>query len=276
MFKKLALIAGLAAPVWHGAQAAEISPEVKRVALPDVAEVVVNHSCPGVTGDMVRPIMATHTVPEYPVSAVGRKAEGTTTLKVIIGQDGGVKMVMVAGSTATALLDDAAVNHIAKYWRWEKLPAACEKTEVSAKVSVNWSVSDQLMGDLWATAAGSGAVIVHVVEPGKYPKDALQRQYAGIATVAVFVSEIGMVERVAVAKTSGHSVLDNDAQEIARMRKWEPMKMDGKAVGAVALMMVWYNLPGKVNLSKEEIELFMNLLAGRGPPGFMTGTGVPP
>jgi protein TonB len=65
--------------------------------------------------------------------AKARGYQGRTLLKVLVGQDGRVKEIAVASSSGYALLDEAAVNAVAK-WLFE--PARRGHTPVAMWVEV--------------------------------------------------------------------------------------------------------------------------------------------
>jgi TonB family protein len=232
---------------------------------PESSEIATNNICPGFASSVVRPLGTTHTPPPYPSEAIGKSLQGISTLKVILSQDGGVKDVHVVESSAASLLDSTAIEHIAKIWRWEALPEACKKTEVSVSVKIDWSLSEVPgIRNLAVEALLGHALITVVVDGNNYPKEPLRRGESGMVAVAAFISPGGEVTRTKILSTSGYASLDNDALNVVKSRTWQPAKMGGKPVGTVTAMMVWYNLPGKPALTADQIEQLMNILGGLG------------
>jgi periplasmic protein TonB len=73
--------------------------------------------------------------PPYPQSALRAEVEGTVRLRIIIGIDGKVKSATVAKSSGTAALDEAAVAHALRKWRFT--PASSDGTPIEDTREIN-------------------------------------------------------------------------------------------------------------------------------------------
>jgi len=78
----------------------------------------------------LRAFPGTHTYPEYPLWSTLWGDQGRTVLRVTVGIDGVPIAVGVSKSNATSVLDDAAVSHVKKFWRWRpQTDPACMKSQ---------------------------------------------------------------------------------------------------------------------------------------------------
>ncbi|HEV2652756.1 MAG TPA: energy transducer TonB [Rhizomicrobium sp.] len=87
---------------------------------------------PVVPPTLPRAVAGTHTQPAYPDVARRLNEQGTVHLNIAVGSDGRVGQVVVTQTSGSDRLDQAAVNWIARYWRYE--PATREGKPVGAVV----------------------------------------------------------------------------------------------------------------------------------------------
>jgi protein TonB len=85
---------------------------------------------PGIPSTALQGVTNTHTIPPYPPSAIRGGIQGTVTLRLEIGTDGSVADAVVAESSGSAVLDDAAVAWVKSHWRYR--PATQNGTAVAS------------------------------------------------------------------------------------------------------------------------------------------------
>ncbi|CAN5235014.1 hypothetical protein BH09BAC1_BH09BAC1_21310 [soil metagenome] len=77
----------------------------------------------------------------------------------------------------------------------------------------------------------------------QYPPEASKNKQQGTTYINIVITEDGSISNVAVARSSGHEILDKAAMEhIAAMPKWKPGTQAGKPVR------VQYTIPIKFKL----------------------------
>lgn len=82
------------------------------------------------------PIPSTHTMIPYPKISERMGERGGSRFAITIGEDGAATAVSITSSSGSRRLDDAAVAHIARNYRWEPVPAGCNTKPV--ELIVNW------------------------------------------------------------------------------------------------------------------------------------------
>ncbi|MFO0912625.1 MAG: energy transducer TonB [Pirellulales bacterium] len=78
--------------------------------------------------------------------------------------------------------------------------------------------------------------------PPKYPAEAVRRKLQGTVTLRLVIDELGAVTQVEVARTSGHSLLDDAA--VSAVRHWHavPATHGGRHVSATELLPIRFRL----------------------------------
>ncbi|HEX5353074.1 MAG TPA: energy transducer TonB [Rhodanobacteraceae bacterium] len=84
---------------------------------------------------------ATATPPRYPTRAVAAGIEGTVVLKVLVDPDGKPVKVMVAHSSGSRLLDEAALRHVLATWRFHPATHDGRAIEAWALVPVRFNLN---------------------------------------------------------------------------------------------------------------------------------------
>ncbi len=126
-----------------------------------------NCATPGV----LRPIMATHTMPPYPQMSVMTKEEGVTLLDVAIGADGVPTAATVHTSSGSVRLDEAAAAHVKENWRWVAPTLNCKPMAVTTRISVAWRLRDADASPLQPPTV--------VMNAKDFPPDALAKHEQG-------------------------------------------------------------------------------------------------
>jgi TonB family protein len=83
------------------------------------------------------PQPGTHVMPPYPVISHRMSEQGETVLRLGIGADGRVQEGMVLRSSGSRRLDDAALDFVRTYWRWQG--AFSCRTAVT-EVTIAWRI----------------------------------------------------------------------------------------------------------------------------------------
>ena len=78
--------------------------------------------------------------------------------------------------------------------------------------------------------------------PPRYPPLARRRAWQGTVVLELSISATGVVETVALQKSSGFALLDREAMRVARQWRYEPGTKNGRAAGARLLQPVEFRL----------------------------------
>ncbi|MBS0278561.1 MAG: energy transducer TonB [Proteobacteria bacterium] len=89
-------------------------------------------AAPVIAPTSARGIEGTHTTPPYPPVALRLGEEGTVRLHIALDSTGRIESVRVAKTSGSERLDNAAVNWVAKHWRYA--PATRDGKPVASSV----------------------------------------------------------------------------------------------------------------------------------------------
>jgi protein TonB len=78
----------------------------------------LNDAIPALPITAARSIDGTHTSPEYPMISRRLGEQGSVRLQLTIGEDGMVTMAKILRSSGFKRLDEAAVDWVARHWRY--------------------------------------------------------------------------------------------------------------------------------------------------------------
>jgi protein TonB len=84
---------------------------------------------------------ATATPPAYPIQALRAGIQGTVMLKVLVDPTGKPLQVVIARSSGSRLLDDAARKHVLAAWRFHPAMRDGHAIEVWALVPVRFNLN---------------------------------------------------------------------------------------------------------------------------------------
>jgi periplasmic protein TonB len=90
----------------------------------------------------LKSIEKTHTLPPYPALSQRMGEQGTTLLKVSIDNTGKPTDCVVAASSGSKRLDDAAVEWVKANWRWQPPTQAGKPVAATTEVSVKWDLKN--------------------------------------------------------------------------------------------------------------------------------------
>ncbi len=96
------------------------------------------------------------------------------------------------------------------------------------------------------SAAGAGQRVAPDLagnRPPRYPDIARQRGWQGTVILQLTISIDGTVISVAVARSSGHPILDAEAVNAVRQWRGTPATLDGQPVGSIELLPIRFRLP---------------------------------
>ncbi|MGH8126000.1 MAG: energy transducer TonB [Rhodanobacteraceae bacterium] len=83
----------------------------------------------------------TATPPRYPTRAMAAGIEGTVVLKVLVDPSGKPVKVMIAHSSGSRLLDEAALRHVLAAWRFHPATRSGRAIEAWALVPVRFNLN---------------------------------------------------------------------------------------------------------------------------------------
>ena len=88
----------------------------------------------------LRPVRETRSLPPYPTESVKLHEEGRVLLEVAIGTDGAVSQARVFKPSGHQLLDDVALWHVQKYWRWHPPMRGGKPVKATTRVAVDFKL----------------------------------------------------------------------------------------------------------------------------------------
>lgn len=208
-----------------------------------------------------RPVMSTHQLPPYPEISVRLNEEGSTRLRVTIGNDGVPTDAVVEQGSGSQRLDEAATNFVKATWRWEPVVNFCG-APVSMGVVIDWKLKNRnnpLSGIDPARLMSALSIIAP--DDADYPPDALAQKQWGMSGLLVMLSDTGQAQEVIVSTPSGSDSLDQKALQLAKSKfRWTPATLNGKPVGGMMIVMVVWTLPGQPKPDTATLKTFIDLM----------------
>lgn len=217
--------------------------------------------------DLLRPIMATHTMPPYPQVSVMTSEQGTTLLQVSIAADGVPSDAQIVTSSGSLRLDEAARDFVKANWKWQPPLKDCKPIAVTTRVSINWSLHNG------PSAGGLGGLspsllldvmTIKIADASDYPASLPALTRPAMTMLMVMVNASGKASPVAIGQVN--PVLAAKAVEIAQAYHWPQARMDAKPIGAIYALMVVWPVPGQPVPKADDIKSVMSLLATSAPP----------
>ena len=174
-------------------------------------------------------VPGTHTTPPYPVEAQRREEAGTTEMLVTLNADGSPIGVEITRSSGSSRLDEAAVTHVQRVWRWQPAKSSCRPA-----VRIVWTL---LPEDGVMDAAA-------ILNPplAEYPAEAQKLERQTIVGVVASIASDGALLEVRLVQSSGIPALDARTLEFVRGRySWTPVQISGKPVRSeIRLVVRWF------------------------------------
>lgn len=187
------------------------------------------------SGGALFPKAATHTQPPYPSQSIEMGESGNTLMRVFIGKDGVPVDVKLEKSSGHNPLDDAAMSWVKNHWLWN--PPNTDCAVVNTLIQVDWDVTASAFNrhdmDLRLVASDSD-----------YPADARAKKEEGVTELQVLLSQIGSVQNVRVAKSSGYSDLDSKASEVVANLSFKTATVSGSPARTIVLIKFVWSLDG--------------------------------
>jgi TonB family protein len=188
------------------------------------------------SGGALVPKAATHTSPPYPPQSKELGESGNTLMRVFIGKDGVPVDVKLEKSSGYNRLDDAAMSWVKNTWRWNPPNTDC-------------SVVNTLVRSSWAATADAidpyDIDLRLVASDSDYPANARAKREEGVTEMQVLLTEIGAVQNVRVAKSSGYSDLDAKASEVVTNLAFQTATVSGRPARSIVLIKFIWSLDGK-------------------------------
>lgn len=203
-------------------------------------------------GLVLEPIMKTHTFFEYPREALRLHQQGIGIFLVTIGTDGLPTDVEVSKSSAADRLNDRAIEHIRKNWRWKPPLRDCQSSTAQQFVNFVWNQM------AWGPDPHPA---FHIKMPlSALPPTALEKPEGGRSTVVIVdVDDQGAVTGGRVIESSGFPDLDEQALPVLRN---SPALMKGQKPGKYVIATDWEIPAGTFPKDSETV--------------LMTGAAMPP
>ncbi len=192
------------------------------------------------------------TTNDYPTKALSERREGTTGFKLSIDASGNPTACSVTQASGHADLDEATCSNIMR--RGTFYPAQDEKgaavagewsSRVRWQIPTIFSTASQTIADRSFPRPPKIADFKQLqIKESDYPADALAEGFQGRTEVALGVSPTGSVVLCTIAKTSGHTSLDQKSCDLARKWKFNPAaSRDGYAIEGVSAHSFDWRLP---------------------------------
>ncbi len=186
-----------------------------------------------------QPIMATHTLPPYPVLSQRIGEQGPTKMVVEIDVTGTPTNIEVVRSSGSLRLDDAAVAHVKQFWRWKSATRNCKPVAVKIDVSVVWDLSQpSLPADLIANFINE-----FTPSASDYPSQARLQGQQGEAVILVLLAPDGKIKGTQLAYGTGSKELDDAAMAIVRRAEFVPARVMGQPAKSTMLIGIKWSLP---------------------------------
>jgi TonB family protein len=106
-----------------------------------LSTIVNAQSVPAMDSSVPPAIASTLTLPPYPAMSLRMGEQGTTTLKVVIGSNGGVMQASIEKSSGSDRLDQAALEHVKATWKWQPPTSGAQVTTL---VNVVWDAAAEM------------------------------------------------------------------------------------------------------------------------------------
>jgi TonB family protein len=166
--------------------------------------------------------------------------------------DGSPKLCSITQSSGHADLDEATCNNIIRRARF--FPAQDDNGRAIAgewSSRVRWQIPTVFSSASQTIADRSFPRPPRIadfkllqIKEADYPRDALAEGFQGRAEVALNVAATGVVTNCNIARTSGHTSLDQKSCELARQWKFNPAAgRDGSAVEGISAHSFDWRLP---------------------------------
>lgn len=192
------------------------------------------------------------TTVDYPTKALAERREGTTGFKLAIGEDGVPQACTITQSSGHADLDQATCNSIVRRARF--YPAQDDRgrkiagewsSRVRWKIPAVFSTASQTIADRSFPRPPKIADFTMLqIKEVDYPADALAESFQGRTEVVLGVGSNGVVTNCNIARTSGHTSLDQKSCDLARNWKFNPAAgKDGSAVDGISAHSFEWRLP---------------------------------
>ena len=163
--------------------------------------------------------------PKYPKAALNTFAEGSATVRIIVGRDGKPQAVTVVKSSGNRLFDETARRGAMK-WRMDPKKIRASDTTAGRNVIFDFkqeAAVGAVYPDRTAYFVSSKDARIWIYAPfPAYPERARRMRQQGKVMLRIEIGNDGRVANVVVVESSGHSDLDEAALQAARL--WRARK----------------------------------------------------
>ena len=196
----------------------------------------------------------------YPKKCSASGIEGRAFVRFIVDKNGKIKKVELFKSSGNQLLDKEAIRVVKKMPRWNPGKNKGEAVNVMFTLPVNFKLNkkeskenDEMVFSNPESPpefpGGWNAVKEYLQLNIRYPKECVENRNEGKAFVRFIVEKNGKIKKVELARSSGNSLLDNEAiRVVKKMPRWNPGTIYNKPERMAVTMPVEFRLDtiGKV------------------------------
>ena len=191
----------------------------------------------------------------YPKKCSASGIEGRAFVRFIVDKNGKIKKVELFKSSGNQLLDKEAIRVVKKMPRWNPGKNKGEAVNVMFTLPVNFKLymyrrakkNDEMVFSNPESQpefpGGWNAVKEYLQLNIRYPKECVENRIEGKAFVRFSVEKNGKIKDVELARSSGNSLLDNEAiRVVKKMPRWNPGTIYNKPEGMAVTMPVEFRL----------------------------------
>jgi len=117
-----------------------------------------------------------------------------------------------------------------------------EQTPMSTPAVIDAPASATSAGTPDSSAGESRTLAYDGALKLRYPAASMNRKEQGTVLLRVLVDAAGLVQRIEIARSSGHSQLDNAARDAVQRAHFRPVWRDGEAVQAWGVVPIEFRL----------------------------------
>ncbi len=174
---------------------------------------------------------------KYPAEARNAGVEGKAYVNFVVETDGSISNAKILQSAGNVYLDNEALRVVNSMPKWKPGKVKGKAVPVKFTLPVNFCLEKKaepvynVVENQPEFPGGMKALMKFLRDNIKYPAEARESGVQGIAYVEFIVEADGSISNAKIFKSSGNEYLDKEAVRVVMsMPKWNPGKMQGKAV----------------------------------------------
>lgn len=183
----------------------------------------------GLTRAEVMPQVIEKAQPKYPIPAMEQKIQGEVIVRSLVDKTGEIAKVEIARSSGNKLLDKAAVMAAEKA-KYKPGMQNGQPVPVWVSYAINFDLSREEGSEAIVsnefTSVDVMPIPIYRHNP-EYPEEAKAKKLTGKVTIKALIGKDGIPEKVSIAKSSGHEILDEAARAAALKCRYKAGMQDG-------------------------------------------------